>query len=251
MNPTASAPTKTGIFWTQFPAGALTDRDGLPVDWSDHKASHRAVGRLFAPRLPGNPGERRSEAGILYRVDVLGVDREPTVLVQSLLAPELTPSLSRSTEISRRSWDIESGDQVAFRVAVNPVIRTTRHYTDETRTKPTDWSNRPGVQVPRKPDPKDGKPRRVRAHVKRTESVVPVSDVEGWLASKMGDAFADVSVLNHFRDKLRSGPQLLVVDTFDAVAAVRDPEALNELRIRGIGRAKSYGCGLLTLTRHG
>lgn len=245
MIPTPSAATKSGVYWTQFPATELTDFDGNPVDWSDHKAAHRAVSRLFQPRLPGPPGERRAEAGILYRVDLLATDDVPTVIVQSLVAPELTPKLSRTTEVSRRAWEVEEGARVALRLAVNPVARTTRYFEDKKKFLPATWSNRAGSEAV----PLDENGKRIRANAKRTARVVPVGEVDQWLVSRIGKALTGIEIVNHFRDKTASGPHRLVIDTIDAVATVADPLALSELRVQGIGRSKAYGCGLLTIAR--
>lgn len=245
MIPTPSAATKTGVFWTQFPATELTDFDGNPVDWSDHKAAHRAVSRLFQPRLPGARGERRAEAGILYRLDMLRPVDVPTVIVQSLVPPELTPGLSRTTEVSRRAWDVEAGQRVALRLAVNPVFRTTRYFEDKAKSRPASWSNLATSEAA----PRDESGKRVRANAKSTARVVPAGEIEPWLISKVGQAITGIEIVNHFRDKTVSGHHRLVVDTIDAMATVADPLALSELRLRGVGRSKAYGCGLLTVTR--
>lgn len=245
MIPTPSTATKTGVYWTQFPGTALTGFDGILVDWSDHKAAHRAVSRLFSPRLPGASGERRAEAGILYRLDVLVPGDVPTVMVQSLVPPELTPSLSRTTEVSRRAWDVEGGERVALRLAVNPVTRTTRYFEDKGKSRPASWSNVAASEAV----PRDGSGRRIRANAKHTARVVPVGEMEPWLTSKMGQAITGIEIVNHFRDKTASGPHGLVVDTIDAIATVEDAGALTELRLQGVGRSKAYGCGLLTVAR--
>lgn len=243
MKTQPSRPTKTGIYWTQFPAPALTGAGGLPVDWTDHRAAHRAVSRLFAPTLPGEPGTRRAEAGILYRLDVLVPGEPAIVLVQSLVPPELTPQLSRTTEVNRRAWDFSDGDRIAVRLAVNPVRRTTRHYLDADKTRPVEFSNQArgeGARVVRD-----------RSHTKQTASVVPAAEVEGWMVGKLDRTLEDVEVVNHFRDTLSSGPQKLVVDTFDLLATVADKPGFHRLRVEGIGRAKAYGCGLVTARRLG
>lgn len=241
MTPTPSAPNKTGVFWTQFPATSLTGPDGNIIDWTDHRASHRAISRLFPPRLPGESGARRSTAGILYRLDVMAPDATPTVIVQSLVAPELTPALSRSTEVSRRAWDLSEGDRITLRVAVNPIRRTTRHYVDAEKAQTTPPSNT-GETVPLR----TAEGRRDRTFIKQTASVVPVDKSQAWLLGKFGASLTDVQFVNHFRDKLRSGPQNLVVDTFDLTATVGLAEEFDELRLKGLGRAKAYGCGLIT-----
>lgn len=246
MIPTPSAPSKTGIHWTQFPATALTGPDGLPVDWTDHRAAHQAVSRLFAPRLPGAAGERRAEAGILYRLDVLAPGEPAVVLVQSLVPPELTPALSRSTEVSRRAWDLAPGDRVAVRLSVNPVRRTTRHYEDAAKAKVLASSN-----VSRPEGERGGQDPRDRRHTRQTAAVVPAAESTEWLLQKLGSSLIEVEAVNHFRDTSRSGLQKLVVDTFDLMATASDVGELERLRISGIGRAKSYGCGLLTARRIG
>lgn len=244
MKPIPSSAHKSGVYWTQFPASALSGADGAQVDWSDHRAAHRAVSRLFAPRLPGAAEERRAAAGILYRVDLVRPGDPAVVLVQSLVPPELTPALSRTTEVSLRAWAFEPGDRVAVRVAVNPVRRTTRHFADAAKSTMSPESNLAGRDVER-----DASGRRSRGPVKQTAVVVPVAEIEPWLLGKLGDTLTGVEILNHFRDKLCSGAQALVVDTFDLVAEVADANALDALRLAGVGRGKAYGCGLITARR--
>lgn len=45
----------------------------------------------------------------------------------------------------------------------------------------------------------------------------------------------------------KGGPVRLVTATFDGRLEVTDPEALRRTLVRGLGRAKGYGCGLMTL----
>ncbi len=226
------------VHWTQFPATALTDRNGLPVNWKDHRSAHRAVSRLFPSRLPGNEETRRATAGILYRIDRLRY--EPRVLVQSTTAPELVPAGQGTRVLSAHAWELEAGAQIIFRVAVNPVLRTTRHYLDAEKTIPTAWSNQSGNQgMVHEPSPR-----------KQTARVVPVSDMAAWLTSKLGVALAEVQMLDHRRNRTGAGKHRLVVDTIDGLATVHDPSEFDRLRLNGVGRSKSYGCGLLTAARH-
>ncbi|MFC6154795.1 type I-E CRISPR-associated protein Cas6/Cse3/CasE [Nocardioides yefusunii] len=246
LTPTPSAATKTGVFWTQFPVTALTGADGRPVDWSDHQAAHRAVMRLFPPRLPGSAKDRRASSGILYRVDVLVPGEPGVVLVQSLVPPELTPALSRTTEVSRRGWEFEVGDPITLRVAVNPVRRTTRYYVDSDKETLREGSNSRGETPVRRPDG-----RRDRSNSKQTATVVTPEEMPAWLDDRLGGALEGVEVVNHFRDTSLSGRQKLVVDTFDLTAKVQDPAAFSQIRLEGLGRGKSYGCGLITARKAG
>lgn len=228
--------TRTGVFWTQFPAHALSD-----VDWRDHRQAHRGIMRLFPRTLDGPADQRRAKAGILYRLDLVG--EVPTVLVQSSVRPELTPELSRTTEISPRAWSFQEGDTVAFRVAVNPIARSTQYFSDATKRQQID---RDGSA---KPSKKAIRAEGATPHTKQIATTVKPEDLPGWLAAKIGSAIADIQVVNHYRDVTTSGPQRLVTDTIDAIATVQDAEALDRIRREGIGRAKAYGCGLLTLRR--
>ncbi len=226
-HPNTTAQPRTGVYWTQFPAASLSD-----VNWTDHRAAHRGVMRLFPRLLEGPADHRRAAAGIMYRLDVLG--GVPTVLVQSLVRPELTPESSRTTEVSARAWTAEAGERVVFRIAVNPVRRSTQQFSDATKT----------VRLA----PLDGT-RRTRSHQKQVAAVVPVEGITEWLSARLDGALGELVLVNHFRDLTATGGHKLVVDTIDAVAVVTDAAALDEVRRKGVGRSKAYGCGLLTLRR--
>lgn len=205
------------VYWTRFPARAMTG-----ADWSDPWAAHRSVMRLFPQQLPGPESERRSQAGILYRVDV--VNSEPVVLVQSLIPPELLPAGARTLEFDPLAWRLNVGTQVVFRVAYNPVVRNSVKDTDATR-------------------------------VRITERALLPDQSEEWLMAKLSRSLQDIVVLNtrrtilpqkDSRKRQSSAPPRLTVDVTDASAVVADAQAFTDLRTHGLGRAKSYGCGLLT-----
>lgn len=237
---TGTIRAQTGVYLTQFPGLSLTGKDGRPVDWSDHRAAHQAVMRLFAPRLDGVPERRREQAGILYRVDVASNGDgtpEVTVLVQSTVTPEVVPPVARSIEVSERAWAVESGEQVVFRVAVNAVRRTSRYFMDEAKRQ----SAEVGVRT---------------AFRRQTASVTPVTEIQDWLTTKLTPAFESIEIVSHLRDTTESGQgkgarHRVIVDTIDAVGTVADVGSLDELRRVGVGRSKAYGCGLLTVKKLG
>lgn len=220
------------VHWTQFPAAAITDRHGNPLDWLDHMAAHKAVSKLFPARLPGEPQARRAEAGVLYRLDI--VDAVPTVLVQSLVPPELVPAGHRTITVPGTALAGGVGQRVAFRLAVNPVVRTTRHYEDAAKRTVAHGSNVAGGQATR------------TGHRKQTARVVRPDEITEWVAAKVAPALGDIEIMSHRRDKTRSGRHQIAIDTIDGVATVTDPNALCRLRLTGVGRSKAYGCGLLT-----
>ena len=202
----------TMMFWAQIPAGLL----GV-ADWDDQQALHRAVMALFPVILPGAEQERRAASSILFRVDDTATGR--VVLVQSLIAPTHAPPTAKVKTV-HCGTAMTTGTAVRFRVAVNAVMR----------------SRRP-----------DGKHR---------DAPLPENQVDGWLMNKLTGALTDVTVLSSTRSVYgtdRNGLQkgslaALQVDTIDGVGTVRDPDRLLELVVGGVGRAKAYGCGLLTVS---
>lgn len=201
--------------WTSFPAHAVPG-----TDWSDHTQAHRAVMRLFSPALPGPRRHRRAAAGILYRLDVQP-DGGLLVLIQSQTPAELLPPQARALTLPPRRWEIPAGIRVTFRVAVNPVTRRTVKHEGSRRTEAT--------------------------------ATLPAAEMPAWLAQKLHGALILDTITNQARSATTSrrhdrhaAPPRVIVDTVDAIGTVTDPAQFARLRAEGIGRAKSYGCGLLT-----
>ncbi len=114
--------------------------------------------------------------------------------------------------LSDRAWRIPVGAQFRFRVAVHAVRRNGRS---------------------------------------KTERVVAPEDAQAWLLERLSPAVTDVEILNQYRTRTEStgrrpAPARIDPDTFDGVGVVKDARAFDALRLAGVGRAKSYGCGLLT-----
>lgn len=203
---------ETLMFWAQIPAGLLD-----VADWDDQRALHRAVMALFPATLPGAEQERRAASRILFRVDDTATGR--VVLVQSLIAPTHAPPTAKVKTV-HCGTAMTTGTPVRFRVAVNAVMR----------------SRRP-----------DGKHR---------DAPLPENQVDEWLTTKLTGALTDVTILNSTRSVygtdrkgLKKGSlTALQVDTIDGVGTVHDADRLLELVIDGVGRAKAYGCGLLTVS---
>ena len=203
------------VYWTQFPPHALSG-----TDWTDHSNAHASIMRLFPARIPGPHNGARSTAGILYRFDT-HAGQPPTVLVQSLIPPELTPAQARTITVPDRAWATTSGMKVQFRVAVCPI---------------------------RRHKPPKGTPGGERT------IPVPADELEAWAIDKLAGALDQVQVLNvatrttsaaRTRGQ-RACPPRVNVATIDGIATVIDPDGLTGLRVHGVGRAKAYGAGLLT-----
>lgn len=200
------------MFWAQVPAGQLT------VDnWDDPRSLHRAVMAMFPTDLPGPPDQRRASAKILFRLDETATGR--VVLVQSFIAPSRAPTTTKVKAV-HVGTALRPATPVRFRLAVNAVTR----------------SRRP-----------DGKHR---------DAPLPEDQVDQWVQSKLAGALSEVTILSSTRtvygiDRhgLTKGTlTALQVDTLDGVGRVDDLDRLLELLLDGVGRAKAYGCGLLTIS---
>ncbi len=183
---------------------------------------HRAVMALFPEIEANNP---RSEAKVLFRLDTVA-GQAPYFLIQSTLAPRENLSLE-TKEIELLAPP--AGSHISFRLSVNAVKRKHRD-TKGVTPIPFDGDLDAPQQLPR-----------------MTE----------WLAQKLSPALDEVTIMNHQRQALgadrqgksKDSPFVVQVDLIDGFAQVKDPEHLEHLLLNGVGRAKSYGCGLLSIRR--
>jgi CRISPR system Cascade subunit CasE len=195
---------------------------GAASDLRDAVGMHRTVMRLFPDDLGDHP---RSTASVLFRIDQ---DRNgPAVLIQSALEPDphtlehaygdievkdLTPMLAALRE----------GRRVHYRIAANAVRRISR-------------------------TPKPG--RDAGATI-----LLDGDEAEEWWRARAETAGLKV-------DTAECAPAEQAVGThgatgsrvryhrrwFAGTATVTDPASLKDNLTKGIGRGRSYGCGLLTL----
>ncbi|MDY3049987.1 MAG: type I-E CRISPR-associated protein Cas6/Cse3/CasE [Rothia sp. (in: high G+C Gram-positive bacteria)] len=188
---------------------------------------HRAVMHLFPQLSTDSP---RAASRILFRLDTVA-GSAPYFLIQSDIAPqEGHPVETKEIELVSPP----AGSYISFRLSINAVKRK-RKVKDSSRTRGTGI-----ISIPFDGD---------------TEADDQLPRMTDWLASKLAPALGEVTILNHQRQALgtdRSGlsaasPFAVQVDTIDGFARVDNPEALEELLLKGIGRAKSYGCGLLSI----
>ncbi|MCY0931656.1 type I-E CRISPR-associated protein Cas6/Cse3/CasE [Streptomyces sp. H27-H1] len=212
---------------------------------------HAAVMSSFAgalPSMPGVPGDSR----VLWRVD-RNAKAEVLLYIVSEERPDLTHLVEQAGWPTTATWDtydyadflrrLESGSTWAFRLTANPVHHIRR---------------------------KDGEP------TKRTAHVTPRHQM-AWLLARQetsgfrvletpperrrlpqGDEF-QLTVRDERRHRFEKSDERgdrrtqvpLVTVTFDGRLEVTDPVALARTLISGIGKAKAYGCGLMTLAKAG
>lgn len=78
----------------------------------------------------------------------------------------------------------------------------------------------------------------------------PIADIDSWLPYKLGRSLADVNIITHSRN-VSKGSRPIQVDVIEGFAVVADPEKLKVQMCEGVGRAKAYGCGLLSVAKVG
>lgn len=176
---------------------------------SDVRAAHRFVMSHF-PHVDGDP---RAELGVLWRFED---EDDPHLLVQSLVPP--------TTIVETKAFDPggpENGTLLRFRVVANPSVKKKR----------------------------EGRRNSARVGIRGE------TDQLAWLEMRLAGALAwsdagDVRIAvpqRHFG----KGKQRVVVDAvgFDGVGHVVDHTQLAAVIANGVGPAKAFGCGLLSIAR--
>mgnify|MGYP001281083388 CR=1 FL=1 len=183
-----------------------------PYQW------HRALWQLFA-------GREDAERDFLFRVEK-GALGETYVLLQSAEEPAATVGDVQVLASKPFKPALAVGQALRFHLVANPIktIRDAHGRLD-----------------------KRGEPKACRVPLIRAE------EQQDWLRRKLSGA-ADLEQLQamvrpplYFRRKGAAGKVVPVA--FDGVLTVRDPDQLHALLQNGIGPAKSFGCGLLSLAR--
>ena len=75
----------------------------------------------------------------------------------------------------------------------------------------------------------------------------PVDDVPAWFADRTAAALTDIDVVGSATRVVQQADAVVRLTTLDGFATVVGPTALDDLMLVGIGRAKAYGAGLLTI----
>ena len=178
---------------------------------------HRTLLRAFPGRDNGGPGR------VLFRVEPDRPDRPPVVLVQSDKQPDwsaldpLDGYLSEPPETKPFAPGLRAGQRLRFRLRANPTVK------------------------------RDGK----------RHGLFQEADQLAWLQRKgQAGGFRPVAVTLARKVELRSratgtanhqAPQKHLAVDFEGILEVTNPEKLVETLAAGIGPAKGYGFGLLSI----
>ncbi|WP_052849212.1 type I-E CRISPR-associated protein Cas6/Cse3/CasE [Streptomyces avicenniae] len=205
----------------------------VQADLGSSKAAinlHRRVMSLF-PETEGD--DARAQFGVLFRVE--DTPQGYAVLIQSAHEPDPARLPEGYGALRSRSLDplldaLKPGRRIRYRCVANAV-------------------RRPGATT---------------RELYQLKAIVPLSGrvADEWWQRQAIAAGLDVeSVLSHPVDTVR-GPRGTSGEAakqhmrhhrtqFDGTAVVTDADQLRERIIAGVGRAKSYGCGLLTIAPAG
>ena len=172
------------------------------------------------PIAPEGSDSPRRHFGVLWRIEPAAA---PTLLVQSSQAPDFDKLPGGYASCQTKPIDdylssLAKGLAIAYRVVLNPV-KISRRSDTETRT------------------------------------VIPSSERAAWwasLAPKTGLRLHGAPVLTGLHDRYlrHSGARFPLYSVrMDGAAEIADPDLLRAAAADGIGRAKAWGCGLLTVAR--
>ncbi|GAB3450163.1 type I-E CRISPR-associated protein Cas6/Cse3/CasE [Streptomonospora sediminis] len=219
---------------------------------SSQRAMHAAVMNAFPDVLPTDPEPPR----VLWRVD-RNAKAEVFLYIVGPARPDLTHVVEQAGWQEQPNWQtydyapflsrLAKGDTWAFRLTANPVhsirrkdgepTKVTAHVTPRHQAQ---WllqrQEAAGFRIMEKPHEQrllpDGDEHELLVHDRRDRSF---------------DKPAQESAAGNRGKGGKKNRVSLVTATFDGRLEVVDPEALRRTLTHGLGRAKAYGCGLMTL----
>ena len=212
-------------------------RDGRKL-LTNPQAMHAAVRSCF----PSDQDD--SAARILWRVDrndhdhvlyIVGPEEiDPTVVVEQAGWPSRP---GQTADYRPLLNSLRTGHERAFRLTANPV-----------RALPTDGAARgrivphvtPEQQVRWLVEKASRHGFEIRSHAGDDGSVTP---------DLLVDRRADLSFARRDPNASRPGRVTLRTARFEGTLRITDADLFRETLVRGLGRGKAYGCGLITLAR--
>ncbi|WP_084962967.1 type I-E CRISPR-associated protein Cas6/Cse3/CasE [Thermoactinospora rubra] len=188
-----------------------TRRRDVQKDLADADLLHKRM-MLLVPDDLG--GQARSRAGVLFRVEEGRTGLQ--LLVQTTVPPQVDRLPTGYGEAAVRELSgllaaLQAGDVVRYRIDANPTKRN-----NQTR---------------------------------KIEALHGAAAETWWAARAAAHGLAVLTSTSQPRQDIRVKGGRHVVVRFDGLATVTDPKLVTEAVLEGIGRAKSYGCGLLSLAR--
>lgn len=189
---------------------------------------HAAVMAAFPDSTAGKGGR------VLWRVD--RSHQGVALFVVSPLEPDLTHVAEEAGWPTTTTWEtkpydrfvsgVAAGDHLAFRLRANPV-HSVRTRSDQADTK-------------------------ITAHVTATQQgqwLLDRGPANGFAIVDGADGADQVLVRDRQTERFRRGAQMVTLSSavFEGELVVQDAEAFRTVLTTGLGRAKAYGCGLMTV----
>ena len=176
--------------------------------WANNYWVHTRIMNLFGDMAP--IVEARRTANILYRVEP-GISRG-RVLVQSAVRPIVQDV--KVIDLTQVIQHLNDGSTVRFQIKIN-TVKTVNH-------------NRNGQEhIGRKP--------------------IPDNEIPEWFYNKISPALSNIEIDSCVSGSERQNKGSLAVASISGTAIVNDMSALSEKILHGVGKAKSFGCGLLSV----
>lgn len=201
---------------------------------------HAAVEQAFPPGIDRQTDEGR----ILWRLDVPQNASDAVWLyIVSPARPDLTHVVEQAgwPAVYANGWEtkdyaplldrLESGQVWRFRLKANPVRKV-------------------ACDKGRMPD--DRVVGTLRGHVtvaQQTEWLMSRAVAHGFAIVEDSEMGPVVSISQRHKEEFRRGDERVTISTarFDGILKIVDAEAFRRTLCQGIGRAKGFGCGLLTV----
>lgn len=180
--------------------------------WADQQAVHLAVMGLFGDNLPGDRAQRRATGAILHRHDT-PANGPARLLIQHAIpmrpVHNTDPSLQRA-DLTPLLTNLRPDQPIRFRIVLNAV--------------------------------------RSQTGTKKRIPVTDPDDLIGWGLERLTAAgLHQIQLSDQPGTHLASAKAALWTAQYDGHALIADPDLTRHALLHGIGRAKAYGCGLLSL----
>lgn len=208
-----------------------------------HRSVIRICGsreRLHAVIARATNSDDRREGRTLWRLDQGKHGFKPRLYIVSSSTPQISvfqeelgikPSDMSSCDYGQFLQRLECEQQWCFRLTANP-----------TRTKPSDGFKTRGHRFPL--HSREEREQWLFKKMRQIGCHMTINRLEQPEVMITGDEIVSFSKPNR---SPKSRPVELSLATFDGILAVDNPNLLRRALIEGIGPAKAYGCGLLTL----
>ena len=188
--------------------------------------------------------ERKPDAGFLFRVDPRS-DGAVVILVQSAIKPDWGYAFHNAEYLLASDPDVKSydpsfepGDRLRFRLLANPTRKVdTAKKEERERLSAEEWKSRSG------------------RHGKRVP--VPTDELLDWLGRRcesfgftLEEAATTIQPGSVYVNKAGTGQgKRLCSARYDGVLTVTDPARIKATLCEGIGPAKAFGFGLLSVAK--